>query len=80
MKPSQNEKPDGTNAKRHGIGTWNKQIINAATWNKKETKKEVAAGCGTGFEKDADRRMEKIAQRREEWKKVVKEAKAHKGL
>ena len=24
-----------------------------------EEEKEVAAGCGTGFEKDADRRMEK---------------------
>ena len=33
MKPSQNEKPDGTNGKRLGIGTWNKQIINTATWN-----------------------------------------------
>ena len=32
MKPSQNEKPDGTNGKRLGIGTWNKRIINAATW------------------------------------------------
>ena len=41
----------------------------------------MGAGCGTGFGKDVDRRMEKkIAQQREDWEKVVKETKAHKGL